>query len=233
VAPAELPVAMAAFKLQQFRWAKGSIQCAKKLIPTIVNSKMSLGIKSQAILHLTGYSVHPLMLLIILLAVPLMLMIPPELSTLRNAFSGFWAICMMPATFGPPFLYLTAQRELYPRTWTKRMGRITLLALLGTGISFSNTRAVIAGLFNTGANFRRTPKYNIKQKGDRWDDKAYKIPMDTTALIEIGLCLYSCIAAFISLNEGLYLTLPFMVLYALGYGYVGGLTLWQTWQMRG
>jgi cellulose synthase/poly-beta-1,6-N-acetylglucosamine synthase-like glycosyltransferase len=231
VAPAELPVAMAAFKLQQFRWAKGSIQCAKKLIPTIAKSRLNLATKCQAILHLTGYSVHPLMLLIILLAVPLMLMIPPELTTIRNAFSGFWAICMMPATFGPPFLYLTAQRELYPRTWTRRMGRITLLALLGTGISFSNSRAVIAGLFNTGANFRRTPKYNIKQKGDRWDNKAYKIPFDTTALIEISLCLYSCIAAIISLNEGLYLTLPFMVLYALGYGYVGGLTLWQTWQM--
>jgi cellulose synthase/poly-beta-1,6-N-acetylglucosamine synthase-like glycosyltransferase len=232
VAHAELPVSMAAFKLQQFRWAKGSIQCAKKLIPTILRSNLNLAAKCQAILHLTGYSVHPLMLLIIILALPLMLLIPPEFTTLRNAFSGFWGICMMPATFGPPFLYFTAQKELYPLTWTKRLGRILLLALLGTGISFSNSRAVIAGLFNTGANFRRTPKYNIKQKGDRWDNKAYRVPMDTTAVLEILLCLYSCVAAVISFNEGLFLTLPFMVLYALGYGYVGGLTLWQTWQMQ-
>jgi hypothetical protein len=172
------------------------------------------------------------MLLIIVLALPLMLLVPPELTTLRKAFSGFWGICMMPATFGPPFLYFTAQKELYPLTWTKRLGRILLLALLGTGISFSNSRAVIAGLFNTGANFRRTPKYNITQKGDRWDNKAYRVPMDMTATVEIGLCLYSCVAVVISLNEGLFFTLPFMVLYALGYGYVGGLTLWQTWQMQ-
>lgn len=232
VAPAELPVSMAAFKLQQFRWAKGSIQCAKKLIPAILTSRLSLATKCQAVLHLTGYSVHPLMMMIVLLALPLMLLLPPELTTLRNTFSGLWGICMVPATFGPPFLYFTAQRDLYPRTWSKRIGRIFLLPLLGTGISLSNSKAVIAGIFNTGANFRRTPKYNIQQRSDRWDNKAYRLPMDTAAMLEIALCLYSCVAAAISFNEGLFLTLPFMVLYALGYGYVGGLTLWQTWQQQ-
>ena len=59
VAPAELPVAMLAFKLQQFRWAKGSIQCAKKLITQIWQADLSLGVKFQASMHLTGYFAHP------------------------------------------------------------------------------------------------------------------------------------------------------------------------------
>jgi cellulose synthase/poly-beta-1,6-N-acetylglucosamine synthase-like glycosyltransferase len=231
VAPAELPVAMLAFKLQQFRWAKGSIQCAKKLIAPIWKAEdLSLLVKFQATMHLTGYSAHPLMLLLILLSVPLMLITPDDASALRISFESLWAIFMLPATFGPPFLYVHAQRELYPKSWTRRLGRIFLLAVLGTGISWSNSRAVFAGLSNTGANFRRTPKFDIKHKSDRWENKAYKIPLDATAIIELSLCIYSVIASGLAFSKGLYITLPFMVLYALSYGYVGGLTLWQHWQ---
>jgi len=230
VAPAELPVAMLAFKLQQFRWAKGSIQCAKKLISQIWQADLSLAVKFQATMHLTGYSAHPLMLLLILIAVPLMLITPDQAIAWRVSFEGVWAIFMLPATFGPPFLYYHAQRELYPKFWTRRLGRIFLLAVLGTGISWSNSRAVFAGLFNTGANFRRTPKFDIKNKSDRWENKAYKIPLDATAIIEIGLCIYAAIAAVLAFNKGLYVTFPFMVLYAVSYAYVGGLTLWQSWQ---
>jgi cellulose synthase/poly-beta-1,6-N-acetylglucosamine synthase-like glycosyltransferase len=230
VAPAELPVAMLAFKLQQFRWAKGSIQCAKKLIGKIWQTDLSLGVKFQATMHLTGYSAHPLMLMLILISIPLMLVTPEDAIALRISLESVWSVFMLPATFGPPFLYFHAQRDLYPKSWYRRLGRIFLLAILGTGISWSNSRAVFAGLSNTGANFRRTPKFDIKYKSDRWDNKAYKIPLDATAWIEMGLCVYSAIACAIALNKGLYLTLPFMVLYALSYGYVGGLTLWQSWQ---
>ena len=230
VAPAELPVAMLAFKLQQFRWAKGSIQCAKKLIFQIWRADLSFVVKFQATMHLTGYFAHPLMLLLILISVPLMLVTPDDAIALRLSIESVWSIFMLPATFGPPFLYFNAQRDLYPKFWHRRLGRIFLLAILGTGISWSNSRAVYAGLSNTGANFRRTPKFDIKHKSDRWDNKAYKIPLDATAWIELSLCVYSAIAAMLALSKGLYLTLPFMVLYALSYGYVGGLTLWQSWQ---
>jgi len=230
VAPAELPVAMLAFKLQQFRWAKGSIQCAKKLIFQIWRADLSFVVKFQATMHLTGYFAHPLMLLLILISIPLMLVTPDDAIALRLSIESVWSIFMLPATFGPPFLYFNAQRDLYPKFWHRRLGRIFLLAILGTGISWSNSRAVYAGLSNTGANFRRTPKFDIKHKSDRWDNKAYKIPLDATAWIELSLCVYSAIAAMLALSKGLYLTLPFMVLYALSYGYVGGLTLWQSWQ---
>ncbi|WP_082429426.1 glycosyltransferase family 2 protein [Pseudanabaena sp. 'Roaring Creek'] len=230
VAPAELPVAMLAFKLQQFRWAKGSIQCAKKLMFPIWEANLSFPVKFQATMHLSGYSAHPLMLLLVLLSIPLMLITPDSATALRVSFEGIWSVFMLPATFGPPFLYFHAQRDLYPKLWYRRLGRIFLLAVLGTGISWSNSRAVFAGLSNTGANFRRTPKFDIKHKSDRWENKAYKIPLDATAAIEIGLCIYSAIASVLAFHKGLYITLPFMVLYALSYGYVGGLTLWQSWQ---
>ena len=232
VAAAELPVAMLAFKLQQFRWAKGSIQCAKKLVAQIWKADLSLAVKFQATMHLTGYSAHPLMLILILVSVPLMLFTPDHALSMRISFERVWVFSMLSATFGPPFLYVNAQRDLYPKSWHRRLGRIFLLAVLGTGISWSNSRAVFAGLSNTGANFRRTPKFDIKNKSDRWDNKAYKIPLDATAGIEIALCVYSAIAAVIAFDKGLYVTLPFMILYAVSYAYVGGLTFWQSWQSR-
>jgi cellulose synthase/poly-beta-1,6-N-acetylglucosamine synthase-like glycosyltransferase len=233
VAPAELPVAMSAFKLQQFRWAKGSIQCAKKLIWQIWQADLSLGVKFQATIHLIGYSTHPLMLLVILLAVPLMLITPREVILSKVSFEMIWGLFTLPA-FGPPFLYLKAQSELYPKSWHRRLGRIFLLAILGTGISWSNSRAVFAGLFNKGANFRRTPKFNITGKGDRWISKSYKLPFDFGALIELGLCIYSAYAIYISVQVGWYGMIPFLTIYCVGYGYVGGLTLWQHWQqLRG
>ncbi|MFN5980440.1 MAG: glycosyltransferase, partial [Pseudanabaena sp.] len=136
VAPAELPVAMLAFKLQQFRWAKGSIQCAKKLIGQIWKADLSPVVKFQAMMHLTGYSAHPLMLILILISIPLMLVTTPETNALRISLESAWSIFMWPAIFGPPFLYFHAQKDLYPKSWYRRIGRIFLLAILGTGISW-------------------------------------------------------------------------------------------------
>ncbi len=259
VAPAELPVAIAAFKLQQFRWAKGGIQCAKKLLGQIWGEKIRLGAKIQATFHMTGYATYPLMLLLILTSLPLLLAIdiaqprpisraiatniapnivnnlanhPSSSITWQNSLGSFWSTLMLSATFGPPFLYLNAQRRIYPQSWHRRLGRIIFLVMLGPGLSWSNTRAVFAGLCNTGANFRRTPKFAIKNKGDRWQNKAYKIPLDLNAAIEIGLCAYSAICCAIALYKGMYMTVPFMALYAISYGYVGGLTFWQSWQSR-
>ncbi len=232
--PAELPVAITAFKLQQFRWAKGGIQCAKKLLGKVWFSRLPIMHKWQATVHLTGHIVHPLLMILVLMSVPLLAAANPPSSvpTTTNTFNlleFLWGAMMLPATFGPPFLYSMAQKSLHPQTWHRRLGRVFMLALLGTGISWSNTRAVIAGFLNTGANFRRTPKFDIKYKSDRWENKAYAVPLDATALVELGLCAYSFMAVFLAASKGLYLTLPFMLLYAVSYGYVGSLTLWQSW----
>jgi cellulose synthase/poly-beta-1,6-N-acetylglucosamine synthase-like glycosyltransferase len=70
-APAELPVEMSAFKAQQFRWAKGSIQVAMKLLPAILRSKSAtFAQKSEAVFHLTNNLAYPLLLLLSLLLLP-------------------------------------------------------------------------------------------------------------------------------------------------------------------
>ena len=79
--PGELPDGVAAFKSQQFRWAKGSIQTAKKLLPRLWRDRdRSVWVKIQATLHLTHYAVHPLMLVVALFTLPAMLVFPAVFS---------------------------------------------------------------------------------------------------------------------------------------------------------
>src|ERR687883_106700 len=58
-APAELPVEMSSFKSQQFRWAKGSIQVAKKMLPTILRAEIPFSVKMEAFFHLTNNFAYP------------------------------------------------------------------------------------------------------------------------------------------------------------------------------
>ncbi|AFY73391.1 glycosyl transferase [Synechococcus sp. PCC 7502] len=230
VAFAELPVTMVAYKLQQFRWAKGGIQCAKKLLTRIWQSKYSLGVKWQATVHLTGYGAHPFMLMSVLLSIPLMVsssMHTENIQAFKNISINLWQICVIIASFIAPYIYLTAQKDLYPKAWKHKLLSVFLLLILCSGMSYSNSKAVVAGLFNKGVNFRRTPKFNITGGGDRWVSKAYRLPFDLGAILELGLAAYSCVAIYIAVNIGWYSMVPFLTIYALGYGYVGGLTLWQ------
>src|SRR6267142_5716959 len=48
IAPAEVPVEMNAFKSQQHRWAKGSVQTCLKLLPRILRADLPLGVKVEA-----------------------------------------------------------------------------------------------------------------------------------------------------------------------------------------
>src|SRR3569833_2964519 len=69
-APAELPVEMSAFTEQQFRWAKGSIQVGRKLLPMLLRSNVSFAQKTEAFFHLTNNLSYPLLLLLSLLLLP-------------------------------------------------------------------------------------------------------------------------------------------------------------------
>src|SRR5712664_3079603 len=61
VSPAEVPVEMNAFKSQQHRWAKGSVQTCKKLLPRVLASKLPWHIKLESVFHLTANFAYPLM----------------------------------------------------------------------------------------------------------------------------------------------------------------------------
>ncbi|GAB4476681.1 MAG: glycosyltransferase family 2 protein [Anaerolineae bacterium] len=207
--PAEIPPLMMGFKRQQARWATGTVQCLRKLGGRVLRAPIGPWKKLQAMIHLGGYLIHPLMLLTLLLSLPLLLLDGIEALPL----AGLGA-----AMFGPPLQTYLAQRSLYRDPW-RRLLAFPLLMLLGAGIAVSNSRAVLRGLSGRPQDFRRTPKFEASQGSSGWAASGYTLPIDGDTWVELGAAAYAAITAAIALGAAPAL-FPFMMLYALGLAYV-------------
>lgn len=215
VCPAEIPPQIHAFKRQQSRWARGSIRCALKLWRPILCAPMSAFKRLQGLIHLTSYLVHPLMVLILLLSVPLLFMGQPV---------AFPLTYLSLASLGPPTLYALAQRSLYP-DWVRRISYLPLLVLLGTGLTLSNTRAIYEEVRGKKETFGRTPKFRLEKRRDDWRRSRYALSFDWMALGEMLAALYAVLGVVIALQLGNYFAIPFLMLYVMGLGYVASLTV--------
>src|SRR5262249_35003240 len=215
--PAELPVQVAAFKSQQFRWAKGSIQTARKIIPTLLRADCSWIAKYQAVLHLTHYVIHPLMLATIILSLPLM---HTHNWQHRSSDLVVAIFVFVFSTFGLSRLYVASQRFLYA-DWRSRIRWIPLVTLVGTGIALSNSRAVLEGLFFSGGNFIRTPKFDIRRPGEPQNKlRSYWLKVDFLPLLELALGVYALLALAMAITTlGIWIS-PFLFIYACGFFYI-------------
>jgi len=219
VVPAELPPQVEAYKKQQFRWAKGSFQVVRKILPSVLRAKLPLTVRFMALLHLTGYFVHPLMLSLLLLTLPVGLLVP-------GAFKMF-PISLI-AGFGPPLLYLTATAT-QQHSILKRLRSFPVLVIVGFGLSLSTTIAVVEGLFSKGGAFIRTPKLNLNNGGKQRQkiDRGYVAPLSSMVWIEIALGLYALLTGIVLAPYIGWGILPWMVIYMLGFFYIAGLNLIQ------
>jgi cellulose synthase/poly-beta-1,6-N-acetylglucosamine synthase-like glycosyltransferase len=185
IVPAELPADINAFKSQQYRWAKGSIQTAIKVLPTVFKSKVSPLVKFQSFMHTTHYSIHPLMLFTALSAFPLLAF---GHSAARNlpmwVFSSLF-ITIALAAVAPSALYFVAQKFSGSVGWKTRMAALPLLMSLGVGIAVSNTRAVLSAIFGRKSSFIRTPK-----QGGAVRIKKFKQKFPVIALVELSVGVY-------------------------------------------
>ncbi len=211
--PSEIPADVSAFKSQQRRWAKGSIQTAIKLIPNILAAKVPTFTKLQAVIHLTHYLIHPLIMIIALTSIPLMTYESSLWSVLPFA-SAITLLCL--ATAGPSTLYLTAQRVLH-KHWLRRMIRIPALMVLGTGVAVSNTRAVVEAFLGTTNSFVRTPKHHIVGSTRRAQAPSSRFSLDLVFVLEILMVIYSVTGLWISVQTEYYMVSPFLLLYSLGF----------------
>src|SRR6186713_3081671 len=182
VAPAEVPVEMNAFKSQQHRWAKGSIQTCLKLLPQILRANVPLGVKAEAFFHLTANFNYPLMCVLSVLMFPSMV--------IRYNMGWYEMILIdvplfFAATFSVCNFYMVCQREIHS-DWKTRLKYLPFLMSIGIGLSINNTRAVFEALFNKQSEFARTPKYRIEGDADEWVGKRYRQSVAVQPLIELG-----------------------------------------------
>jgi cellulose synthase/poly-beta-1,6-N-acetylglucosamine synthase-like glycosyltransferase len=216
VTPAELPVDMDGFKSQQHRWAKGSIQTCKKMLGTVWRSDMPLIIKLEATAHLTSNFAYLLLVFLLVLIFPGMM---PAMTWGRALLLDIPIFLMASVSVGA--FYMCSQMALYPKgKWIREVMLLPMLLALGIGMSINNGKAVLEAIFNRESDFVRTPKYGIEKKRQEWRKSSYRALKSFAPLIEVALAFYFTFLVIYCLVSGMWMSVPFMMLFQVGFFYV-------------
>ncbi len=226
--PAELPSEINALKSQQFRWTKGAIETARKILPSVWKSPLPLKIKVHATFHLTNNFVFPFIVLAGLLNVPLVFI---KHAGMHEQYFAFMSVFVF-AFIGSFMFYLLSQKDVYS-DWRRRIFLFPVFMAGSMGFAVNNSRAVIEGLCRKKSEFVRTPKYSIRGKSDSWIDKEY-VPMkiNSTVLIEVLLALYCLFGVASSIYFLEIAAVPFQLLFFLGFTWVSFMSLRHAWVAR-
>jgi cellulose synthase/poly-beta-1,6-N-acetylglucosamine synthase-like glycosyltransferase len=215
VAPAELPVEMNAFKSQQHRWAKGSIQTGVKLLPSILGSALPARIKTEAVFHLTSNVAYLLMVAASLLYFPVMRI--RERMEWRQLMTLDFPILLFGSGSVLVF-YLLSQTELRSR-WRTTLWDIPCLMSVGMGLCVNNSQAVLEALWGRKTEFVRTPKLNVEGKTAALTRAGYRGRLSPLVLVELAAAIYFIFVLVYAMRKGIYVSLPFVLLFLSGYLY--------------
>lgn len=216
-APAELPADMNAFKSQQFRWAKGSIQVARKLLPRVVRAPLPVPVKLEAWFHLTQNLPYLLTALLMLLLVPALLLRP------ASAAEVLWlhvpALVLTTLTLGA--YYMTSQRALSRSCWLA-VAHLPALIAITAGICLSQARAVLEGLLGRESAFVRTPKQGLVGSARRRSSPSiYRGVRDLVVFAELGTAIMFAVALVAAVAEQRWMVAPVLLVLGGGFAYVG------------
>ena len=224
VVDAELPVQMNGAKRQQFRWAKGSIQCAIKLLGDILlKRKIAFDAKLQAFIQLTRHIVFPLMLI-------QFITLPVLLASQVNLYIVSFLPALTLATYLAmgPGAYLLVINKMYKDNWKAHAKALPYPLVYSIGMSVNNTVAVFDGAVGKKNEFLRTPKYGIIKNDDDWRGKAYNLPFTKTTLLELFFAVYGILGIFIAIFSNNPIFAPIIGLQAVGFFYIAWLSFSHT-----
>ncbi len=215
VSPAELPEDISAVRAQQFRWAQGTVQTARKLLWRIFKrSDLSIAQRVEAVFHMTPHFAYPLMILLIVLLLPVLLTINVTDNWTTMVIVDL-PLCMAPISSLAAF-YMLADTAQGRSRW-HALKTLPALIGLGAGLAPHLTRAVGRGLVVRAGEFVRTPK----RGNDRWRyASALELPW-----MEMLLGLLSGTSMVVSILTGHYFATPFTALFTFGFAYVSYLLI--------
>lgn len=210
VAPAELPADMKSFQAQQHRWAKGSIQTCRKLLGRVWASAAPLPVKIEATTHLTANLSYPLVVVLTVL-LPIAVVARARVSAeLLLVDLGLFLLAVLPFLlfYGAAIVGSGAPRP------GRRLLRLPVVLALGLGMAVAQSRAVWEGFTGAVGTFVRTPKTGGLAKA------SYRASRSGVLAVEAALGLYVAGAAGWAATSGYAASLPFLLLFASGYGAV-------------
>jgi cellulose synthase/poly-beta-1,6-N-acetylglucosamine synthase-like glycosyltransferase len=213
VTPAELPEDVSAFRAQQFRWAKGTVQTARKLLlkQVLRARNLSVGQRIEAFFHMTPHFAYPLMVILSVLLLPALIYMPA--TNPRTMVLIDLPLCL--GTTGSLAAFYAMAEKAQGRRRRSALRQLPALLALGVGLAPHLTKAVFEGMRSMAGEFVRTPKKGIAQG-------RYRARADLP-LVEIGLCAFSLVSTLASVRTGHWFATPFAALFTFGYGYVAAL----------
>ena len=214
--PAELPSEINALKAQQFRWTKGAIETAKKILPLVWKSKIPLRVKLQSTFHLSNNLVFPFILLAAILNVPLIFVKNSGSHEVYFALMSVFVLAFI-STF---LFYLYSQKDVRS-DWRKKIVLFPLFMAGSMGLAVNNSRAVFEGLMNRKSEFVRTPKFKVVDEKDSWTGKKYlNSKIGFSVIIESIMAVYCLIGIVSSIYFLELVALPFQLLFFTGFSFV-------------
>ena len=231
--PAELPSDMNAFKTQQHRWAKGSIQVARKLLPKILKSSIPMRIKIEAAFHLCNNFAYVLLTAMAVL-MPLSIRIRAE-----HQWHHFWFAdlpVLTGATLSVFYFYFVSQK-MRPVSPLKKVRDIMMALVVGIGLSVNNTRAVIEACLGKRSAFVRTPKLAFTENEDAKGriasaESSYRGKIHYTSWVELSFALLYLHTLAFCISDKIWSAIPFIGLLSSGYLYTAVLSMGQALRLR-
>jgi cellulose synthase/poly-beta-1,6-N-acetylglucosamine synthase-like glycosyltransferase len=221
VVDAELPVQMNAAKRQQFRWAKGSIQVALKLmLDVMLHRKVRADSKLQSFIHMTRHIVNPLFLAQFLIFPMLLAM---EFKLYEGQLAPL-AVLGMYVALGPGG-YLVVINKVWKHDWKHKGMQFFFLNFFAAGMTVNNTIAVFDAVLGRKNEFLRTPKFGITSKGEEWRNKEYVLPFTKTTLLEVFFAIYGVIGIFVAIFSNNVLYTPLIAIPTIGFIYVAYMSI--------
>jgi hypothetical protein len=159
VTPAELPEDISAFRAQQFRWAKGTVQTARKLLGRILRSELTLMQRIEAFFHMTPHFAYPLMVILSVLLLPALVLMPatdPKTMLMID-------LPLVIGTTGSLAAFYAMAEAAQGRRRIDALKQLPALLALGAGLAPHLTKAVWEGLRSMSGEFVRTPKKGTTQ----------------------------------------------------------------------
>ncbi len=222
--PAELPVSISAYRRQQHRWARGSLECAVKFLPLVWKAPISLGGKLEATLHLTGYGVH-LLLFALAILYPLVLVLSRDYANLISLFGI--AFIFNATAFAPTLFFILAQKQL-GEYWWKKLPICVLISAFGAGMMLNTVRAAVQILLNQPGTFERTPKFGILYKCQDWTNSRYQIQLDPISYFELAFAVVNAGTVGLAIALGNWAIGIYAALFTLGLLFISGLSIYQS-----
>ncbi len=223
VTPAELPVTFTAFRRQQHRWAKGSLETAIRMIPVVWRSKTGLMQKFEGTLHLTGYALH-LFMFVLMLLYPAVIFFGNRIPTLAPLYSV--GMLFNIAALAPTLCFTVAQKQI-GKNWWQKIPAIFFMMALGAGMMMNTVRAAWQMLLGQGQTFERTPKFGIQKRNESWLNSRYHLRLDPLVFIEFLVGAWNMLTIALAITNGNYLMAFYSSIYFIGIVFVTGLTIAQ------